>query len=181
MTITNFKINKTNLESALLIELKQFEDERGIFSRLFCEDFFFEKITKNKIVQVNFCENIDAGTLRGLHFQTGPYAEDKFIYCVQGEIFDTIVDLRKDSKTYLKSFSVKLAGFDNYMLYVPRGFAHGYITLRNHSNIVYLSTNFYSSKHESGIRYNDPLIGIKWPNKVTKISEKDRNWDFIIE
>jgi dTDP-4-dehydrorhamnose 3,5-epimerase len=81
----------------------------------------------------------------------------------------------------LKSFSVKLAGFDNYMLYVPRGFAHGYITLRNHSNIVYLSTNFYSSKHESGIRYNDPLIGIKWPNKVTKISEKDRNWDFIIE
>lgn len=134
------------------------------------------------IVQTNISYNKNKGTLRGMHFQKEPYQETKLVRCTKGAVYDVIIDIRPDSKTFTKWFGVELTE-DNYkMLYVPEGFAHGYITLKDKSEIHYMVTEFYTPSHEGGVRWNDPVFDIKWPIEVLSVSEKDRKHpDFIIK
>ncbi|MDF2557320.1 MAG: rfbC [Bacillales bacterium] len=172
---------KLALEGAYLITPEFKKDDRGFFSRLTDYSEFAEYGLCSDFVQSNIAHNHYKGILRGLHFQKQPHAEDKLIRCTRGSIYDVIVDLRKESPTYLQWVGYELSA-DNYrMLYVPKGFAHGYLTLTDHAEIHYLVTEVYTPGSEGGLRFDDPSIGIVWPNKIKIISEKDRSWQYIGE
>ena len=166
---------KTNIRNLYIIKLNQFKDNRGEFKRIFCSNIFRSN-RLNNFVQVNHSINKFKGTLRGFHFQNGKFAEDKLVYCIKGSIWDCVIDLRKKSKTYLKVFAIKLDDNNNKMLYVPKGFAHSFLTLKDNSEVIYFSSNFYDPASEAGIRYNDKKFKIKWPIKPRLISEKDQNF-----
>jgi dTDP-4-dehydrorhamnose 3,5-epimerase len=170
------KFFETPLKGAFLLELEKRGDERGWFARFFCEREFQQHGLNSKIVQANNSFSQFAGTLRGMHYQIAPKAEDKIFRCVRGAIFDAIIDLRPDSTTFLKHFTVELTAENRCALYVPKGFAHGFITLAEATETFYLVTELYSPEHERGIRWNDPKFGIQWPLAPTVISDKDKNF-----
>jgi dTDP-4-dehydrorhamnose 3,5-epimerase len=173
--------NETKLKRAYIIEFDKKEDKRGYFSRIFCKNEFKENNLNENLCQANISFNHRKGTLRGLHYQIEPFAEAKLIMCIWGEVYDVIVDLRPESPTYGKWTSVNLSKKDNKLLYVPEGIAHGYLTLEDRTGVLYHSSQFYSPKHERGIRYNDPAFDIEWPIEVEVSSDKDRNWpDFVL-
>ena len=174
--MNKFKFLKTYIKDLYLIKPKVFSDNRGDFFRYFCFDDYKKIFFKNKILQTNICTNKSSGTLRGLHYQKSPYSETKIITCVSGEIFDVAVDLRRKSKTFMKYFGTKLSAKNKYIFIIPKGFAHGYITLKKNSTVVYLVDNKYNPESECGIRYNDPNIRVKWPTKPKFISIKDKNF-----
>jgi dTDP-4-dehydrorhamnose 3,5-epimerase len=161
------------LAGAYLIDLEPRRDERGFFARAFCADELGRRGLKTGIVQANLSQNVHKGILRGMHYQRAPRAEVKMVRCVQGAIFDAIIDLRPESPTYLKWTSVELTRENRSMLYVPEGFAHGYQALTDDSEVLYLVTEFYAPEHESAVRWNDPLFGIKWPIADPSLSPKD--------
>lgn len=164
----------------LVIELKKLEDDRGFFSRLFCSSEFQKLGLESKIVQVNDSYSKERGTLRGMHYQIAPKEETKIVRCIRGSIYDVIIDLRKSSETYMKSFGAPLTEENRHMMYVPKGFAHGFLTLEPDTEVIYLVSESYSKEHEKGIRWNDPAFDIKWPFTPTVISEKDKQHpDFI--
>ncbi len=170
------KFTELPLKGAYLIEIEEKKDERGFFARSFCtKEFENHGITKN-FVQCNYSFNKKSGTLRGLHFQTAPYSEDKIVSCMRGKIFDVLVDMRKDSKTYLKWHGEFLSQDNFKSLFIPKGFAHGYQTLEDDSLVFYLTSEFYKPSAENGIGWDDPRVKIKWPECKTRIiSEKDQN------
>lgn len=168
------KFLETSLPGALLIELELLHDERGFFARTFCSDELHKQGVSFQIVQCNISYNRLSGTLRGMHFQKEPKAEDKLVSCIRGAIYDVIVDLRDDSPTLGKWFGVELSVDNRRLLYVPRGLAHGFQTLTDDAEVYYQMSEFYSSAHASGVRYDDPALNINWPIPVTVISEKDR-------
>jgi len=170
------KFTETRLKGAYIIEIEKFEDNRGFFARTFCEHEFKDKGLNTKYVQSNISFNKKRGTLRGMHMQVSPYSEIKLVRCIRGAIFDVVIDLRKESRTYSKWISVELTAEDHQMLYVPEGFAHGYQTLQYDTEIHYQVSDFYEPKSEQGVRYDDPAFGINWPLDVSVISEKDANW-----
>ncbi|MGA8165516.1 MAG: dTDP-4-dehydrorhamnose 3,5-epimerase [Waddliaceae bacterium] len=175
------KIISTPLKGAVLIELEQKGDQRGFFSRLFCSRIFDNHGLEPKIVQVNDSFSEEKGTLRGLHYQLPPYEETKLVRCISGSIYDVILDLRQDSPTFGRSYGVELSAENRRMLYVPRGFAHGFLTLAPSTEMLYLVSEFYSPECERGIRWNDPYFSIEWPNAPVVISEKDQSRpDFAI-
>ena len=169
------KIKKTKFDGLYIINLNSFKDDRGEFLRLVCKkenkNFKF-----NNPVQVNHSINKYSRTFRGFHYQIGKYAEDKLVYCVKGKILDLAIDLRKFSKTYLKTFMIELGEKANKSVYIPRGFAHAFYTLKNNTEVIYFSSNYYNPKYEKGIRWNDPLFKLKLPSIPKKISEKDSNF-----
>lgn len=166
----------TSLGGAYIIELEQMRDDRGFFARSYCGENFAAHDLEPVGVQCDISYNIRAGTLRGMHFQEQPHAEAKLVRCTRGEIFDVIIDLRPESPTYCQWFGTALTA-DNYrMLYVPRGFAHGFQTLEDHTEVFYQMSHPYSAQNARGVRWNDPLFPIKWPLAVTRISEKDRSY-----
>ena len=170
-------IHKTDLEGLLLIETEPKIDARGYFTRIFCQEELQNKGGIDySIAQINhsFCKQ--KGTLRGMHYQKEPHGEDKIITCISGKIFDVAIDLRKNSKTYRKWFSIELKENDNLLICIPKGFAHGYQSLVNNSLIQYFVSEYYTPSHESGILWNDPLFSITWPLKNPFLSEKDQNW-----
>lgn len=167
------KFQKTPLKNAYLITLEPWKDKRGFFERLFCQKTFRQTGLKKPIVQVNYSLTKKAGIVRGLHYQLPPYTEVKIVTCLVGKIFDCIVDLRKNSPTFLKWYGVILSEENQKMLYVPEGFAHGLQALADNSTTLYLNTNAFHQSHERGLHYNDPLIGIKWKLKPTEVSRKD--------
>lgn len=168
------KFTETPVHGAMIIELEKHEDHRGFFSRGFCKNEFEEHGLDHQIVQCNFSKSRKKGTLRGMHYQEAPYSEVKMVRCINGSIYDVIVDIRKDSPTYMKWFGVELAD-DNYkMLYIPKGLAHGFQTLQDDSVIFYMVTEYYNKEAEGGVRWNDPAFNIDWPLQVTEISEKDK-------
>lgn len=171
---------ETELPGAYLIEIEQRIDERGFFARTWCRNEFEQHGLVANIVQVNMSSNHRQGTLRGMHYQRPPYAETKLIRCTKGAIYDVIIDLRPDSPTYLRWIGVELTD-DNYrMLYVPEGFAHGFQTLADTTEVTYQVSAFYTPGAEGGARYNDPQFAINWPLPVAVISEKDATWpDFV--
>jgi dTDP-4-dehydrorhamnose 3,5-epimerase len=167
--------NKTSLEGSYTIELEKRGDDRGFFARFFCVNEFEKYGLDNKIVQINNSFSKDKGTLRGIHYQLQPKAETKIVRCVKGSLFDVIVDLRQDSKTFGKWFGAVLSDENRLMMYVPKGFGHGFVTLEENTEAFYLVSEFYAPDQERGIRWNDPYLNIQWPIKPVIISEKDQS------
>lgn len=166
----------SRLKGAYVIELEKREDHRGFFARTFCMREFEQHGLETSMVQMNVSKSLKRGTLRGMHYQVDPFAEVKLIRCTRGAIYDVIIDMRGESETAWQWISIELAA-DNYrMLYIPQGFAHGFITLTDDTEVTYLVSQFFTPDAERGLRWNDPFFGIKWPVSVSVISEKDANW-----
>jgi dTDP-4-dehydrorhamnose 3,5-epimerase len=164
---------ETPLPGAYVIDLEPREDDRGFFARAFCRNELEAHGLKSSIAQANMSYNHKKGTLRGMHYQRPPHAEVKMVRCIAGAVWDAIIDIRKQSPTYLKWHAVELSAANRRMLYVPEGFAHGFQSLIDHSEVLYLVTEFYSPGHEVGIRWNDPRFGIEWPIPDPILSPKD--------
>ena len=165
---------ETKLKGSYIVEIEQKQDERGFFARSFCVQEFQQHGINFRIVQCNISFNKNKGTLRGMHYQSSPHEEAKLVSCIKGKIYDVIIDLRKNSATYCQWQAIEL-GDENYkMLYVPKGFAHGFQTLENNSVIFYQMSEFYHLENTRGIRWNDPVFLIKWPFNAWIISAKDR-------
>ena len=163
------------LAGAYLIELDKREDERGFFARLFCEREFGEAGLETNFVQINNSLSRDRGTLRGMHYQLGEAAEVKIVRCIKGALWDAILDLRPGSGTFGESFGAELSAENRTMMYVPRGFAHGFLTLTEDVEALYMVSAFYAPDRERGLRWNDPRFVIQWPAEPLVISDKDKN------
>lgn len=164
------------INGAYVIDVKRIEDERGFFGRLWCKKEFDQHGLVSTIAQSNIGVSRWKGTLRGLHYQKAPHEEVKIVRCPRGAIFDVIVDLRPDSSTYKRWFGLELNQENAKMLYVPRGCATGYLTLRDDTEIYYHATEYYHPQSATGVRYDDPAFGIQWPGEVNVISENDKHW-----
>lgn len=151
-------------------------DHRGFFARTFCEKEFESHGLNSRFVQCNVSFNRFNGTLRGMHFQAAPYEEAKLIRCNRGAIYDVIIDLRFGSPTFKQHFGVFLSADNGTMLYVPEGFAHGFQTLEDHTEVFYQMSQFYAAEYSQGVRWNDPAFGIEWPAGERIIIERDRSY-----
>jgi len=169
------KFAETELQGVYTIEPEVFQDQRGAFFRIYDRENFLKIGFNGEFVQVNRSINKAKGTLRGMHYQQKPYDEVKLIQCTRGKVFDVIVDLRKDSATFLKWISVELSEENNKMIFIPGGMAHGFQTLEDDSHLLYFHSRQYSPGFEGAIRYNDERVGIRWLLPVSVISEKDNN------
>ncbi|NJC98966.1 MAG: dTDP-4-dehydrorhamnose 3,5-epimerase [Anaerolineales bacterium] len=167
---------ETNLQGAFVIELQRIEDERGFFARTFCQNEFREHGLNPNLAQCNISYNKTKGTLRGMHFQAAPHQEAKLVRCTQGAIRDVIVDIRPDSPTYLGHFPVDLTAEVHNALYVPEGFAHGFLTLEPDTYVFYQMSEFHAPGFARGFHWDDPAIGIEWGSEVKVISERDANY-----
>ena len=175
----NFK--KTHLDGVIIVEPTIFQDNRGFFMETFNEKYFQQNDINEKFVQVNHSFS-KKNVLRGLHFQNEPESQGKLVKCISGNILDVAVDLRKDSPNYLKWISVKLSDENNLQIYIPNGFAHGFFVLSENAHVVYLCNEFYNTKYDNGIRWNDPIINIDWVQNIKPIlSRKDANLPFMEE
>jgi dTDP-4-dehydrorhamnose 3,5-epimerase len=170
---------ETKLKGAFIINLTRLEDERGFFARTFCQNEFKEHGLNIQIAQANISYNKRRGTFRGMHMQLPPYEESKLIKCARGTIYDVIVDMRVSSDTYKQWIGVELTAENHQMLYVPEGFAHGFITLKNDTEVTYQMNQFYAPASEKGFRWNDPAFGIVWPIQPKIMAEKDKNFPLI--
>ena len=166
--------HETPLKGAYIIELEKRGDERGFFARAFCQNEFETEGLATKFVQVNNSLSADKGTLRGMHYQLAPHAETKIVRCIKGALYDVIIDLRPNSETYCQSFGKELSADNRRMMYVPKGFAHGFITLTDNTEAFYFVDEFYAPNFERGVRYDDPKFGIEWPIKPVVVSDKDK-------
>ncbi len=173
--------NPAYLNGAFTIDVEPFKDNRGFFTRIFCEREFAQHHLVQHYVQANHSGTEGKGVIRGLHFQHAPFCEVKLVKCVQGAIYDVIVDVRAGSPTFLQWFGAELTAENKRMMYVPAGFAHGFQTLTDHSEATYMVSNFYNKESESGIRYNDQKVKISWPLPVSLVSDKDMNIPLIDE
>lgn len=171
------EFESTEIQDLFVIHLKMIGDDRGWFMRTFSEDVFRENIPgfKCKWVQMNHSFNAEKGTWRGLHYQKPPYQETKVVRCISGALIDYVVDLRKNSPTFLNSYTVELSAENKKMLYIPKGFAHGFLTIENNTELVYLHDEFYTQECEVGLRYDDTLIQLELASPIIHISEKDKN------
>jgi len=165
--------NPLSLNGAFTIDVQPFVDNRGFFTRIFCEKEFEQHNLVQHFVQANHSGTNGKGVIRGMHFQHAPFCEVKLVKCVRGAIHDVIVDVREGSPTFLKWFGAELTADNKRMMYVPAGFAHGFQSLTDYSEITYLVSSFYNKESESGIRYNDEEVGIEWPLPAINLSEKD--------
>jgi len=166
----------TGFAGLFLIELGPNWDERGYFARTFCAETFAGRGLQTHYPQCGSAFNGKAGTVRGMHFQKSPHAEVKLVRCTRGAIFDVVIDLRPDSATYLQSYRAELAEGDGRELYVPEGFAHGYQSLRDASEVHYMLSRHYVPEAASGVRWDDPAFAVSWPLPITVISRRDREW-----
>ena len=165
----------------LLVTPHRFGDDRGWFSETWSQSAFSEAGCETGFVQDNHAFSAHAGTVRGLHYQAPPYAQDKLVRCTRGAIIDIIVDLRPESPTFLEHISVELTEDNHRALYVPERFAHGYQVLRDDTETSYQVGEFYSPDDEGGLMYNDPRLGLEWPLPVQEMSEKDSKWQLLDE
>ena len=166
----------TPLPGVFVIELKKITDDRGFFARAWCRDTLVAQGLNGGQTQLNVGFSHRKGTLRGMHFQKAPHAEVKIVRCTRGAVFDVAVDLREGSATRGQWFGVELTADNHKQLYIPEGFAHGYQTLTDDSEIEYSTTHVYAAASAGGVRYDDPTFGIRWPLPVSVISEADRKW-----
>src|SRR5271157_3463638 len=167
---------ETPIPGAFLIDLEKRGDARGFFARAFCEKEFAAGGLVTRFVQVNNSQSAQKGTLRGMHYQLAPMAETKMVRCIRGALYDIILDLRPGSPTFGQSFGAELTAENRRMMYVPKGFAHGFFTLADDTEALYLVDEFYAPESERGIRWNDPRFAIRWPAQPNVISDKDRNF-----
>lgn len=169
------KFTETKLKGAFVIDLEKREDERGFFARTWDKDEFQAHGIYRIPVQMNTSFSKKKGTLRGMHYQLAPFQESKLVRCVQGRIYDVIIDLRPQSPTFKEWFGVELTAENCKMVFVPEGFAHGFLTLTDDVAVVYQASSVYHFESERTIRYDDPTFAIKWPVEVKIFSEKDKN------
>lgn len=167
--------NETPLKGAFVIDLEKRGDDRGFFARAFCEKEFGTHQLVTKFVQVNNSLSAQRGTLRGMHYQLGAKAETKLVRCIRGGLLDVLLDLRKDSPTFGQSYSAELTAENRRMMYVPKGFGHGFVTLADNTEAFYFVDEFYAPEAERGVRWNDPKFAIKWPMEPVVLSDKDRS------
>lgn len=161
------------LAGAYTVDVQAFSDERGWFARVWCKNEFGEIGHTKEWVQMNHSVSYAKGTLRGMHFQHPPFREIKLVRCIAGAVMDVIVDIRQESPTFLQWQAVELSADNNRMIYIPEGFAHGFQTLQDNSALIYHHTEFYTPGAEGGIRYDDPLVDIRWTLPVTVVSQRD--------
>jgi len=167
---------ETVLKGAYVVEPERIVDERGFFSRTWCRSEFEAHGLNPNLVQCNVSYNVKKGTLRGMHYQVVPRAETKLIRCTAGAIYDVIVDLRPGSGTFKRWTGVELNADNRCMLYIPEGFAHGFLTLSDNAEVFYQMSEYYSAEHARSVRWNDPAFGIQWPGEVLVISDRDRSY-----
>ena len=173
--------SKTAIPDAFLISLNRNEDERGFFARTFCRSEFTEHGLNPGLEQCSISFNKQKGTLRGMHFQKPPYEETKIVRCTMGAMFDVIIDLRPDSPTFKQWLSFELNAENRSMLYIPRGLAHGFLTLEDNTEVLYQISDRYVPESAAGVRWNDTAFGIQWPETPRIISVKDQEYtDFIL-
>ncbi len=169
-------ITPTHLPGASLIEVERREDSRGHFARVYCEQEFQAHGLPARVAQTNRSVTLRRGTLRGMHYQLAPHGEDKLVRCERGAIWDCIIDLRPASATCGQWLGVELSETNGRMLLVPKGFAHGFVTLTDDVAVSYQVSEFYTPGAERGIRYDDPAFGIEWPCPILSLSDKDAAW-----
>jgi dTDP-4-dehydrorhamnose 3,5-epimerase len=170
------KFHPTGLLGAFVVEVEYRRDDRGFFARTFCAEEFAAHGIELPVAQCNVSFNALQGTLRGLHYQLAPKAETKLVRCTRGAIYDVIVDLRPESKSYRQWFGAELASTNHRALFVPEGFAHGFQTLEDDAEVFYQMSEFYSPEHARGARWNDPALAIRWPLPVQSISDRDASY-----
>jgi dTDP-4-dehydrorhamnose 3,5-epimerase len=169
----------TKLAGAFIIEPEPHSDVRGLFARTFCAHEFKRHGLATSFVQCSTSFNLASGTLRGMHYQLAPACEAKLVRCTAGSIHDVIVDLRRDSPTYLQHIAVELTAANRCALYVPEMFAHGFQTLECNTEIFYQISEFYAPEKSTGLRFDDPKLAISWPRPATAMTDKDRNWPLL--
>lgn len=174
------KFKPTPLTGAVLVVPDRREDARGWFARVYCEREFEAQGLPSRMVQTNLSLTRRAGTLRGMHWQQVPHAEDKLVRCARGAIWDCIVDLRPQSTGYCRWFGAELSEDNGHMLLVPKGFAHGFVALSDDAAVAYQVSAFYTPEAERGARFDDPAFGIRWPVPVQGTSDKDRAWPAFV-
>jgi dTDP-4-dehydrorhamnose 3,5-epimerase len=167
---------ETKLKSSFLIEPEPRADERGFFARTWCQREFEAHGLQTQWVQCNISFNKKKGTLRGMHYQVAPYAEAKLVHCTRGAIYDVIIDLRCDSLTFKQWLGVKLTADNRQMLFIPEGFAHGFQTLEDDTEVFYQMSEFYAPEYAKGVRWDDSAFGISWPSAERIISARDRSY-----
>jgi dTDP-4-dehydrorhamnose 3,5-epimerase len=170
---------ESRLAGAWIIDADTRTDDRGVFAEIWVAREFENRGLDTTLAQCNLAWNAQRGTLRGMHFQLAPFEQVKVIRCTRGSLYDVFVDLRPDSATFRQWECVELTADNRRMLYVPAGFAHGYLTLVDGTEAYYHASTPYARAHESGVRWDDPAIGIEWPFEPTSISEKDRSWELL--
>lgn len=174
------KIVPIPMKDAFVIETPVRCDRRGQFARLFCREELDQVLGSQEIQQINYSVTAAKGAIRGMHFQYPPGAEGKFVRCLRGSVFDVMIDLRKGSDTFRQWHGEILSAENMNMLYIPKGFAHGFQTLEADCQMLYLHTEFYNSVHEGGILYSDPAVAVQWPLAVTEISDRDKNHPLLL-
>lgn len=173
------KFKQTKLKGVFLIEPTPHGDDRGLFCRLHCKREFADAGIDFDPVQMNLSTNQHAYTMRGMHYKPEPYAEPKVVRAIQGEVLDVAVDVRPESATYLQHIAVKLSSRNMLALYLPEGIAHGFMTLSKDSHILYQMGRYYEPGNEAGLRWDDPALGIEWPNSPAVINERDANYALL--
>ena len=171
-------INSTEFKGLYTIIPNSFKDERGAFSRVFCEDEL-KDIFHFNIKQINHSVTKEKGTVRGMHFQYEPNAEIKIVKCIKGSVLDVVVDIRKNSPTFLQHFAVELTEQNQKMIYIPKGFAHGFQTLEDNTELLYLHSNTYAPSNEGALNVSDPKLNIKWSLDIIDLSKRDENHPFL--
>lgn len=170
------EFTETKLKGAFVVRLKKIEDHRGFFARGWCRDEFAQHGLNPGMIQLNVGFSHKRGTVRGMHYQAKPHEEAKFVRCTRGAIYDVIIDLRPGSSTRHQWFGIELTPENGTMLYAPEGFAHGYQTLMDDTDMYYMTTAAYAAASARGVRHDDPAFGIRWPLPTAVISEADRTW-----
>jgi dTDP-4-dehydrorhamnose 3,5-epimerase len=173
--------SETRLAGAYTVDIDRRKDDRGYFARMFCADEFSAHGLRSTVAQASVSFNAKRGTLRGLHFQYPPADETKYVRCTKGAVFDVIVDLRPESLTYLEHLAVVLSAENGRGLYVPKRFAHGFVTLENDAELTYLISESHVPNAEGGLRYDDPMLGVDWPLPARVVSSRDAAWSSICE
>jgi dTDP-4-dehydrorhamnose 3,5-epimerase len=173
------KFTPTSLQGSFIIDISLFEDSRGWFARTYCKNEFKQIGFSKEWLQLNHSFTLHKGSVRGMHYQLFPHQEIKLVRCIAGSIYDIIIDLRKESLTFLKWFGLELSAANKKMLYIPEGFAHGFQTLTDNCELIYHHSEFYTPAAEAGIRYNDPEININWPLEISEVSERDANHSLL--
>jgi dTDP-4-dehydrorhamnose 3,5-epimerase len=177
------RFTETELDGAFVVELERHTDERGFFARIWCREELGERGLTTELSQCSISRNARTGTLRGMHFQRHPHEEAKLVRCTSGAIYDVIIDLRPRSRTFGQWVGVELAADSGRALYVPEGFAHGFQTLADATDVLYMISTPYVPEAGAGVRWNDPAFAVVWPETADRvISDRDRTWpDFVPE
>jgi dTDP-4-dehydrorhamnose 3,5-epimerase len=173
------EFNATHIPGVYTIAVKKLQDERGLFARTFCKKEFEQIGFDKDWVQFNHSFNTHRGTVRGMHFQQAPYCESKLIRCIQGAVYDVVVDIREGSPTFLQHVAVELSAANMLSILIPEGCAHGFQVLQDESALIYHHSQYYTPAADAGIRFDDPALGISWPLPAIMVSEKDKGYTLI--